>query len=48
MPVLIIFEAIANLRVKKLSILFHPHLASPVNGEESNFPPLAGGIEGGG
>jgi hypothetical protein len=28
-------------------VLFHPHPASPVNGEEFSFPPLVGGIEGG-
>jgi hypothetical protein len=31
-------------------VLFHPHPASPVKGEEFSFPPLVvvGGIEGGG
>jgi len=31
-----------------LSILFHPHPAFPVEGEAITFPPLVGGIEGGG
>jgi hypothetical protein len=25
-------------------VLFHPHPASPVKGEEFSFPPLVGGI----
>jgi hypothetical protein len=29
-------------------VLFHPHPASPIKGEEFSFPPLVGGIEGGG
>jgi hypothetical protein len=33
---------------ERFSILSHPHPASPVEGEEFIFPPLAGGIEGGG
>jgi len=37
-----------KLRRKRFSILSHPHPASPVEGEEFIFPPLAGGIEGGG
>jgi len=35
-------------RARNLAVQFHPHPASLVNGEASNFPPLAGGIEGGG
>ena len=41
-------ELYTKLRVRRLSILYHPHPASPVEGEEHIFPPQAGGIEGGG
>jgi len=39
---------IYKIKGKISSILLHPHPASPVNGEESYFPPQAGGIKGGG
>jgi hypothetical protein len=34
--------------VKRDAVILHPHLASPLKGEEQDLLPLVGGTEGGG
>jgi hypothetical protein len=38
----------AKLDMKRNAVILHPHLTSPLKGEEQGLPPLVGGIEGGG